>query len=220
MPLLDERADRGVLQGADPADAIEFAHLLDALLADHAAVADHHELLDTEALAQALDLGRQRQTVADVALVHRHRDRAAAHIGEQAVVDLERAFAPVAAVADPGQRTGGAFEVTRRQVVQHQRAGAQVTGGELFLDRVLARQQPVHRRIQIVLIGVGHAELLGQRGAVPPARGGQLGVRRHDARGHHGQNPIAFGAGLGADHRGKAQVLHGHRHRLHSTVGS
>src|SRR5437899_781097 len=93
-------------------------------------------------------------------------------IGEQAVVDLQHAVAAVAAVADLGQRTGAALEVAGRQVVQHQAAGAQVARSELLLDRALARQQPVHRRVQIVLARIGHAEVLGQRRGVPPAGGG------------------------------------------------
>jgi hypothetical protein len=69
--------------------------------------------------------------------------------------------------------------------------------GELVLDVILAREQPVHRRVQVVLVGVGDTEVLGQRRGVPPAGGGQLGVRRCDARGHHGQHQVALAAGLG-----------------------
>jgi len=36
------------------------------------------------------------------------------------------------------------------------------------------RQRPVHGRIQIVRIGIGHTEVLGQGAGVPPARGRQL----------------------------------------------
>ena len=129
-------------------------------------------MLHAEVGAQALHLGHEGETVGDVAFVHRHRHRAAARIGEQAVVDLQHAVAAVAAVADPGQRTGAALEVAGRQVVQHQAAGAQVARSELLLDRALARQQPVHRRVQIVLARIGHAEVLGQRRGVPPAGGG------------------------------------------------
>jgi len=31
----------------------------------------------------------------------------------------------------------------------------------LLLDRALAREQPVHRRTQVILVRFGHAELLG-----------------------------------------------------------
>ena len=55
------------------------AHLVDGLAGDHAAVADHHQLLDAEVLAQPL-APRACKVVAvgDIALVHRHRHRAAA----------------------------------------------------------------------------------------------------------------------------------------------
>ena len=83
-----------------------------------------------------------------------------------------------------------------------------MTRGELLLDRVLARQQPVHRRVQIVLTRVRHREVLGQRRRVPPAGGGQLGVRGDDARGYHRQHPIAFAARLGGDQRSQSHALH------------
>lgn len=88
LPLLDQRADRSALERRDPADALDCLHLVDGLLGDHAAVADHHHPLDAELTAQTLDLGHERLAVGGVALVHRHGYRAAARIGEQAVVDL------------------------------------------------------------------------------------------------------------------------------------
>jgi hypothetical protein len=86
------------------------------------------------------------------------------------------------------------------------RLAEQVARGELLLDGVLAGQQPIHGGIQVVLGGLSHAEVLGQARAVPAPGGGQLGVGLHDARGHHGQHPVAFTAGLGSDYRGQAQT--------------
>ncbi len=150
--------------------------------------------------------------------MHRHRHRAATRVGEQAVVDLQQALLAVAVVAERGQRAGGTFEVTRRQVVQHQAARAQVARGKLFLDPVLAREQPVHRGVQIVFVAPGHAAVLGQRRGVPPARGGQLRVGREDARGDHRQHQVAFARGLGGDQGRDAQTLHRQRHGLHVAV--
>jgi hypothetical protein len=166
-----------------------------------------------EALAHALHGGQESQTVRGIALEHRDGHRAAARVGEQPVVDLQRAGPAIAAVAALGQRAGAALEVARRQVIQHQRALAQVACGELLLDRVLARQQPIHGRIQIVLVGIGHTEVFSQGRAVPAPGGGQLGVGLDDARGHHGQHQIALTAGLRSEHRSKAQALHGQRRR-------
>src|SRR3990170_840402 len=126
MPLLDERADRYALEGRDPGNAIGLAQLVDGLVRDHATVAYHHQLLDAEVLAQPLDLGHYGLAVDDIALVHRHGHRAAARIGEQAVVDLQQAPLAVAAIAEFGQRTTTAFEVARSEVVEHQATGAQM----------------------------------------------------------------------------------------------
>jgi hypothetical protein len=89
---------------------------------------------------------------------------------------------------------------------------------QLLLDLVLARQQPVHRRVQIVLVGSGHAEVRGQRRGVPPARRGQLRMRRHDACSYHRQHPVALGRSLGGDQLSQAQAPHGSGHRLHMAM--
>jgi hypothetical protein len=218
LPLLNERADRRALERGDPADTLGLAHLVDGLIGDHAAIADHHHLLDAEVRAQAPHLGHERLAVGGVARVHRYRHWAATRIGEQAVVDLQLTLLAVAIVAALGERTARALEVARRQVVEHQAALAQMARGQLLLDRVLAREQPVHRRVQVVLVGIGDAEVFGQRRGVPPARGRKLGVRRHDARGHHRQHQVALATRLGGNHRGQSQPLHGRDDRLHVAV--
>jgi hypothetical protein len=93
-----------------------------------------------------------------------------------------------------------------------------VARGELLLDPILAGQQPVHRRVQIVLARVGHAEVLGQRGGVPPARGRQLRMWRDDARGHHRQHQLAFAAGPGGEQRCELQTLQAQRNALNVAV--
>jgi hypothetical protein len=93
-----------------------------------------------------------------------------------------------------------------------------VACGKLLLDRALAREQPVHRRVQIVLARVDHGEVLGQRRGVPPARGGQLRMRRHDARSHHRQHQLALAAGLGGDHGSEPQALQRQSDRLRRTM--
>ena len=159
-------------------------------------------------------------TVGDITLVDRDRDRAAAHIGEQAIVDLQRSLPAVAAVAELGQRTGDAFEVARRQVVEHQVTCMQMPRGELLLDRVLPLQQPVHRCVQIILARIGHAKVRSQRRGLPPARGGQLRMRRDDACGNHGQHAIALAARPRADQVRNPQPLHGYANGGHMPVRS
>jgi hypothetical protein len=150
--------------------------------------------------------------------MHRHRHRAAPGIGEQTVIDLQRTGLAITAIAALGQRTRGAFEVARRQIVEHQATLAQMPRGQFLLDRILAGQQPVHGRVKIVLVGIGHAEVFSQGRAVPTTGGGQLRGRIDDARGHHGQYQLALATGLGADQHRHAQALQGRTHRLHMAV--
>lgn len=194
--MLDQAADRHALERGDPVDAALAAVLVDGLLRHHAAVTDHHHLRQAESLAHALHGGQDGQAVGGVALDHRDGHRAAAHIGQQPVVDLQRAAAAVAAVASTRQGAGAAPEPTRRQVVQYQRALGEVTGGELLLDGVLALEQPVHGGVQVVFIGIDHAEFRGQGGAVPASGGGELGVGVDDPSGDHGQHEVTLAAGL------------------------
>ncbi len=65
-------------------------------------------------------------------------------------------------------------------------------GGKLLLNRALVCEQPVHGVAEIVFVGLGHAEVLRQRGAVPLPGGGQLGVGTEDTGGDHGQHPLAI----------------------------
>ena len=94
----------------------------------------------------------------------------------------------------------------------------QVAGGQLLLDRGLAREQPIHRAIQIVLVGLHHRELRRECRAVPPARGGELGMRGEHPRGHHRTDQITLGRGARADQAGKTQPLHGYTNCLHVPV--
>jgi hypothetical protein len=111
MALLDQAADRDTLERRDPVDAALAAKNVDGLLRHHAAVAHHHHLRQAEALAHALHGGQEGQAVGGIALEHRDGHRAAARIGEQPVVDLQRAGPAVPAVATLGQWAGAALEV-------------------------------------------------------------------------------------------------------------
>ena len=98
--------------------------------------------------------------VGGVAGEHPHRDRAPGRVGEQPVLDLQFALLAVAGVAARGQRAVRALHPRRGQVEQRHPVGVdrrgQVPGGQRGLDRVLAGQQPVHRRVHLI-------------GATPPA---------------------------------------------------
>ena len=79
-------------------------------------------------------------------------------------------------------------------------------------------EEPIHRAIQIVLVGVADGELLRERRGMPPARGGELGVWRQHARGHHRTHQIALRRGTRGDQLRKAQAVHGESNGLHVPV--
>jgi hypothetical protein len=218
MTLLHQGSNRSTAQRRNPGYVRIPTHLVDGLLRDHSPVTHHHHPFNAELLTQACDLWHERRAVRCVALKHRNRHRAAARIGEQPVVDLQGAALAITAVAQFGQRTARALEVTRGEVVQHQRVVPQMACSEFLLNSVLSREQPVHGGVQIVLAGVSHAKLFCQGTGVPQARGGQLGGGADDARGHHGLHQIALRARLGRQQGCKAQALHGQRDSLHVTV--
>src|ERR1035437_2165170 len=69
---------------------------------------------------------------------------------------------------------------------------AQVGADQLGLDGVLASGQPVHRRVHLIGGGVGHAQVRGQRGVGPPARGGQLRTGSAYPGDDQGQRDVPF----------------------------
>ena len=216
--VVDERADRAGLQRRDPRDAVHVLERVDLLLRDHPAVADQHELVDAEALAHLVHRGQQRLGVADVALEDRHRHRAAARVGEQTVVDLQLALHAVAVVAELGQRALAALEVARRQVVEHEPALFEMPRRELLLDLVLPFEQPVHRRVQIVLAAPSRSSSLRQRRVLPRPLSGELARGREDARGDHGDHEVALPRRPRGDELVEAELLHGEQHGLDVAV--
>src|SRR3989339_301039 len=59
-----ELANRLGTARGNPVDAVDLAERIDLLLGDHAAVANQHEALDTERLADLLNMGQQFRRVA------------------------------------------------------------------------------------------------------------------------------------------------------------
>ena len=161
---------------------------------DHAAITDDDHLLEPELITQLTNFRQKCLCVAGVAFVNRDGDGTAAPIGQQTIVDLQLAILAVAIFAKRRQWVGLALEVTRAQVVEYQPAGFEMTVREFALDRALALEQPIHRRIEVIFIGRGDAEIVGERAGFPPARHCQLGVWRHDPGGHHAYHKIGFAA--------------------------
>ena len=101
-------------------------------------------------------------------------DRTALGRAQQPEDDLQRALLAVAAVPVLGQRAVRALHVAGGQVVEHQRVLAKMPLGEPLLDGGLPLDQPVHRRVELMLIDVAESEQFAQGGY--RALGGQRAV--------------------------------------------
>ena len=203
---LDQGAHLPRPQRADPPQPRMTLELVDLHLCQQAPVPDQHHPLKPEALAQLQDLVHDGVRVGGVAGIGFDRDRGSARRAQHGVDDLGLAALAVAVVAETRQRTGAPLVVAPAHVGEHRRAFVQVALGETALDARLAGEQPVHRLVQVVLVGAAQVELLGQRGGLPPPGGGELrgGVEQpsHD----HGQDPVALGRALRGDEPVQAQA--------------
>lgn len=70
-------------------------------------------------------------------------------------------------MAEQHQRTGVSLVITTADVVAHLRAVAKMPSCQLRLDALLALEQPIHRCIRLVDVGIGQSELLGQCRGLP-----------------------------------------------------
>src|SRR5689334_3269737 len=152
-------------------------------------------MVELEALLELFDLRRQRHRIAGVAVEHLDRDGAAIGSAEQAVGDLQRALATVAAVSTLGERAAAAFHVARRDVVQHERAVREVTFGQRSLDGGLALTQAVRRRVWRIPIGrteAGRAAGAGGGGRWRESAGsGELCPGSEEPRDEEGEDEVA-----------------------------
>src|SRR5271157_4885030 len=109
------------------------------------------------------------------------------------VVHWQRSRLAVAAVAEPGKRAGGALEGRGGEVERDKPAFFQMALGEPFLDCLLPLGQPIHACVKLVLMGIGYAEVFGERGIGPGVRHGELAcLRRDDTACNHGHNEAAL----------------------------
>ncbi len=91
------------------------------------------------------------------------------------------------------------------------------------LDAVLAREKPVHGRIQVVLVQRPEFQRLGEGVArrVPgkPAGGGELRAGVEDPRGDHRQHALALRRAFGVDETVEAEFAQRAEHRRNMAVG-
>ena len=99
-----------------------------------------------------------------------------------------------------------------------------MTPGQAPLDRPLAFQQPVHRRIERVFVDRAQPQLPGQavaqRVVAQTARGGQLGARGEDAGHDHGHHQGAPARGLGGDQALEPEAAQAGEHGRDMAVGA
>ena len=199
----DQRTDRRPAQRAHPVQARRLELFADPRLGQHPPVADQHHRREPEALAQLLDLRPDGHRVGGVAGEHLHRHRTSVPVAQQPELDLHLAALAVPGMTALGQRAGASLHPHRGQVIEHQGAFPEMALGQGALDAVLALQQPVHRRVQVVLVQRPQAQLLGEgvaRGGLgQPPSGGEFGARFEDPGGDHRQHPVALGRALGVD---------------------
>ena len=126
-------------------------------------------------------------------------------------------------MAVPGQRTAAPFQIDRGEVVEHQGAVSEMSLGQASLNGLLAFQEPVHGRIQMVLVGLSKLQGLRQRvpcGVLGQGSGrGQLRHRPQDSGRNQRHHPLALRAGSGRKDALQAQLAHGAEHRGDMTVG-
>jgi hypothetical protein len=115
-------------------------------------------MLKVEALLEFLDLGRQGLRIAGVTLKDLDGDRTAIGDAEQAVDNLQRTLAAVAAITALGQWTAASFHVARRDIVEHQRAVGDVAFGQSDFDGGLTGEQPVQGGVEFVFIDLVQVE--------------------------------------------------------------
>ena len=118
----------------------------------HAPVPDQHHPGDPEPVLDLGHLAGHGHGVPGVAGKDLDGDRDALGGGQQAVDDLQPTPHPVLRVADGALRAGLALERGAGHVIQDQGAAGQVPGRRRVLDLLLPGLQPVHRRVQVILI--------------------------------------------------------------------
>ena len=200
---LAQRLDRRGPQGADPIEPGRGEIGSDPRLGDEAAVPDQNHMIKTEAFFELGHLAGQRHRVCGAAREHLDGHGTAVRGAEQTVDDLQLASLAVTVVAELGQRAAPAFQIARRDVVEHQGAAGEVAFGEGRLDRRLAHREPVQSAVEFVLVDHAEAELLAQAGAGGVRRqcpgGGELGARIEQAADDESQHQVATAVALGAE---------------------
>ena len=141
--IFEQLANVGISKRRDPIQCGRQQILADARRSNHATVADQRYFVNVEALANLADLRGHSTGVGAVAREHFNRDRTAIGGTQQAIDDLHLAAFAISVVAECGKRTALSFDIAGGDIVENQRAAAQVAIGEASLDPHLPSSQPV-----------------------------------------------------------------------------
>lgn len=208
-------ADPLELLGGDGRDPVHTPHGskgLDLGSLEHAPVAHEDQVRQAESLLDLLDLRQDGAAVGGVPFEDLDGDGAPVRVGQHAVDDLGAIPAVVPAVAMGRQRAVPTDDEAGGDVVEHQASALQMSRGEALLDAGLLLSDPVHRLVEVVLIGVLDPQQLRQRGGRPPTCQGQLGAGAQDPRRDHPEHEASSPAGTRSDELGQAQVAHDAHH--------
>src|SRR5215472_1563485 len=89
---------------------------------------------------------------------------------------------------------------------------------QLLLHLGLTAEEPVQGGVELVLVGVLHAQTGGQRGVVPVASGGQLGGRLQESGHDHGHHQLALPSRSGSQHPVETGLAQAAEHGQHVAV--
>jgi hypothetical protein len=165
---------------------------------------------EAEALLELVDLRCQRRRIPGVTVEHCNGNRTTVGRAQQAVDDLQRALLAITPVSTFCQRTAASLHVTRRDIVEHQRAVLEVTPGQRGLDGSLARQQPVERGVEFVVIDRAETERFtkagGRRGWRQRPGGGEFGDGVEDTADQQGEDEVAAAVAVRAEYAVKTDL--------------
>jgi len=119
----------------------------DARVGDQPPIANEHHARHAEAVARFRDRRLERAQITRIPRNHLDRDGGARGRAEQADHDWRLPPGAIAIMAQLGERTRMPFEVTRRDVVEQERAVGQMSRGEFRFDAHLPRLHQIERRV-------------------------------------------------------------------------
>ena len=166
-------------------------------------VCHQRNLVQAEAIPELVKLPGQRRGIRHGAFEDLYAHGPSVLVAQQSEVDLLLALLAVAVVAELGKIRAVAFNVSGGHVAENDRAFRKVALCEPPLYAVLARIEPVHGFVDLVLMHIGESEFMAQAAGLAflleGLGGGELAAGAQDARHDEGKHDVARSAVLGID---------------------